>query len=114
MNYNYYKPPLNGHKVLYKTAKFWFFEIDAEHPYEGYEENHQFVLYDGAIGTVVSLIKSPQEGVYVGHIFHAHIHYPVQASTPKEYVQEYKWSNSSYLKNCWGSSRSPLAKFSQY
>ena len=112
MVYKYLKPKLNGHKILYKTHKFCLFEVDEEHPYEGYEERCQIVLFDGLLGYVVSSVKL-MDGVFKGTIDQAHIHYSFKANTPVEYVWKYKRLYSDYMRTCYGSSRSPLAIFVQ-
>ena len=42
----YIPPTLSGHKVLYKSRRFWIFEIDKEHPYESFEESYALIVYD--------------------------------------------------------------------
>ena len=113
MKYQYLKPQLNGHRIIYKTHKFCLFEINEQHPYQGYEEKYQLLLFDGSLGDIVSSVKVLEDGTFLGHIDHAHIHFPFKAKTPQELVQNYKYLNSDYLKTCYGSSRNPLAIFVQ-
>lgn len=47
----YAAPRLDGHKILYKSRRYWIFEIDedhpyTEHPYEGFEKYYEVVVYD--------------------------------------------------------------------
>ena len=42
-----YTPPiLNGHNVVYKSKRYWIFEIDKDHPYETFETHYELIVYD--------------------------------------------------------------------
>lgn len=46
MVYKYTPPTLSGHTVLYKSRRYWIFEIDKDHPYESFEEHYEVIVYD--------------------------------------------------------------------
>jgi hypothetical protein len=58
----YIYPDLTGHKVLYKSKRFWIFEISSEFPYQGYEKFSQIVIFDKAHGCEIAGAKKNGDG----------------------------------------------------
>ena len=59
----YTLPKLNGHKVVYKGRRFWIFEIDEKHPFQGYEGiQDRLIVYDKVYGSPVASVGKTSRG----------------------------------------------------
>ena len=56
-------PKLSEHKVLHKDRRFMVFEVSQEFPFEGYEKDYSFLVFDKLYGNVVGFTDAH----YVGH-----------------------------------------------
>jgi hypothetical protein len=62
----YSKPTLSGHKVLYNSPRYCVFEISKDFPYNGFEENSSFIIYDGVFDTEIAWCTVNESGEFRG------------------------------------------------
>lgn len=60
----YKHPKLDGHNVLYNGKRYIAFELDKGHPFEGFEEWCDAVVYDKAMEFVGSTCTKNPDGSY--------------------------------------------------
>lgn len=60
----YTYPALTGHKVLYNGKRYIAFEVDKDHPFEGFEEWCDMVVADKVMGFVGSTCTKLPDGSY--------------------------------------------------
>lgn len=88
---NYFKPDLNGHKVLYKGRRFWAFEIDADRPFEIFDKSSgDLVVWDGFIGAALTEGKIGQDGIIRGAIDYGQGGVEVEGKDLAEFISEVK------------------------
>jgi hypothetical protein len=94
---NIYTPPvLDGHKILYKGKRYWVFEVDEEYPFEGYEKDCRYLIFDKSYGgCVISWCERDDDGSFKGYIQYGQGFIEVEGKTPKELIQSvvksFKW-----------------------
>jgi hypothetical protein len=93
---NIYTPPvLVGHNVLYKGKRYWVIQIDNDHPFENYENDCSYVVFDKECGCVISWCEMMDDGSFKGYIQYGQGSIEVEGKTPKELVQSvvksFKW-----------------------
>jgi len=84
----YTKPALTDHKVLYKGKRYWVFEVDKDHPFEGYETDCGYLVFDKSFGgCVIAWCERADDGSFKGYIQYGQGSIDVEGRTPKELVQ---------------------------
>lgn len=86
---NYDKPELNGHRVLYKGRRYWAIEIDADHPFEIFDQTYgDLVVWDGFIGAAITEGKIGDDGIIRGSIQYGQGSIDVKGKTVREFVDD--------------------------
>lgn len=92
----YTRPVLVGHNVPYKGKRYWVIQIDKDHPFENYENDCSYIVFDKSYGgCVISWCERDDEGSFKGYIQYGQGSIDVEGKTPKELVQSvvksFKW-----------------------
>ena len=86
MRYSF--PKLNGHKMLYKGRRYIMFEMNAEHPYEGFEVSNSIALWDGEQSNICAFGDRLTNGKYTGHLAFAMDKVEVNGDKPRQFIDE--------------------------
>lgn len=86
MRYSF--PKLNGHKILYKGRRYIMFEMNAVHPYEGYERFNSIALWDDEQRSICAFADRLTNGKYTGHLAFAMDLVEVNGDTPRQFIDE--------------------------
>ena len=84
----YSYPKLYGHKILYKGRRYIIFEMNAEHPYEGYERFNSIALWDGEQRSICAFADRLTNGKLTGHLAFTMDKVEVNGDTPREFIDE--------------------------
>ena len=79
----YTSPQLSGHKILFKGKRFWIFEISEEHPFEGFEDACEIVLFDKVAVAPIAFAKKTLDG-FEGALSFTMEYVEVKGATPQE------------------------------
>ncbi|MDH6421604.1 hypothetical protein M2131_001545 [Polynucleobacter sphagniphilus] len=90
----YTRPVLVGHNVPYKGKRYWVIQIDKDHPFENYENDCSYIVFDKECGCVISWCEKTDDGSFKGYIQYVQGSIDVDGKTPKELVNSViRWSN---------------------
>lgn len=64
----YEQPTLAGHKVIYKGRRFTAFEINKQFPFESFEDEFQFAIFDGLYDATLAVGVINPNGTYEGQL----------------------------------------------
>jgi hypothetical protein len=81
-------PKLDGHKILYKGRRYIMFEMNTEHPYEGYEAFNSIALWGGGCGSVCAFADRLPNGKLLGNLAFTMDMVEVKADTPRQFIDE--------------------------
>ena len=97
----HYPPPqLDGHKVLYRGNRFYVFEVDALHPFSGFEAHAQVLVWDGRYGDTVAFCDANLNGYVAPGTVQDSIE--IYGMNPRELVQEVKRALNLFEKHFAG------------
>ena len=88
MTLRYFKPALNGHKILYKGRRFWVFEVSKKFPFFGSEELDKIVVFDGVYNRDICWCHINEKGEFEGLVPHGQHTLSVFGETIKELVND--------------------------
>ena len=81
-------PKLYGHKILYKGRRYIMFEMNAEHPYEGYERFNSIVLWDGEQRGICAFADRLPNDKFSGYLAFTMDKVEVKGDTPRQFIDE--------------------------
>lgn len=69
----YVFPNLSNYEVIFNGRRFKAFKVTKSNPFEGFEENSDFVIWDGLYDAAVSCGTISSMGVYNGSLAFSHV-----------------------------------------
>ena len=79
---------LSDHKIIYKGRRYIMFEINVEHPYEGYEVFNSIALWDGEFGRICAFADRLPSGELVGHLAFTMDMVELKGNMPRQFIDE--------------------------
>jgi uncharacterized membrane protein len=84
----YSYPKLYGNKILYKGRRYIMFEMNAEHPYEGYESFSSIALWDSNQSNICAFADRTSNGQLTGHLAFTMDKVEVNGDKPRQFIDE--------------------------
>lgn len=70
---NYSFPDLSNHKIIFNGRRYKAFIVSSDNPFNGYEDDSDFVVWDGLYDAAVSYGSISSKGIYSGFLAFSHV-----------------------------------------
>lgn len=93
-------PNLSNRKILFSGRRYIAFSVSKSQPFEGYESDYDFVVWDGLYDAAVAVGNLSDDGSAAGELAFSHVEIEVdRCESMKEFVQRVRKAQERYFRD---------------
>ncbi len=93
-------PELGNRPVLFKGRRYIAFSVSKLQPFEGYESDYDFVVWDGLYDAAAAFGKIAGDGSVSGELAFSHVEIEVEGcASMREFVQRVRKAQERFFRD---------------
>jgi hypothetical protein len=93
-------PELGDRSVLFKGRRYIAFSVSESLPFEGYESDYDFVVWDGLYDAAAAVGNLSDDGSVTGELAFSHVEIEVErCESMREFVQRVRKAQERYFRD---------------
>ena len=99
-NPKYSFPNLSNRKILYSGRRYIAFSVSKSQPFDGYESDYDFVVWDGLYDAAAAVGNLSDDGSAAGELAFSHVEIEVErCESMKEFVQHVRKAQERFFRD---------------